>query len=223
MIRAADLKSGSWRLLKETSVEKFVSEKLSKFDEEVKARAVKDEGRRQATLAQLRLEWKKAYGTDKKNKDGFGAVAKQAVKKLTRNESLGSADLVNTNEGRAEAREQFDRLDTDKSGSLDQREIEGIDDWFRELNLVDELGVEIPESQYVVAKKEIFGDRWTVDFEEFMEWFTEREAIEATETTKAVEAKTLTPFALAVREAIIKNRPEEEFVDESESDEELPH
>ena len=73
-----------------------------------------------------------------------------------------------------------------------------------------------------MAKKEIFGDRWTVDFEEFMEWFTETEAIEATESTKAVEAKTLTPFALAVREAIIKNRPEDEFVDESESDEELP-
>ena len=87
---------------------------------------------------------------------------------------------------------------------------------------MDELGVEIPESQYAVAKKEIFGERWTVDLEEFLEWFTETEAVAATDTTEAIEAKPLTPFALAVREAIIKNRPEEEFQEESESEEEHP-
>merc|ERR1711871_1152356 len=124
-----------------------------------------------------------------KNKSGFGVVASRTLAKVKGKEVMQSADLGNTNDVSAEAREQFEILDVDKSGSIDQREMDRIDEWFRELKLVDELGIEIPESEYAVAKKEIFGDRWTVDFEEFMEWFTETEAIEATESTKAVEAR----------------------------------
>merc|ERR1711939_1053656 len=209
--------------LKESSVNKFAEERLRKYEEEVVVRAAKEESKKKATLAQLNLEWKKAYGTDKKNKSGFGVVAKRAIARATGNEVLQSVDLVDANDVRAEAWEQFELLDIDKSGSVDQREMDRIDDWFRELKLVDELGVEIPEAQYAVGKKEIFGDRWTVDFEEFMEWFTEVEAVEATETTDAVEEKKLSSFALAVRNAIVKNRPEEVFAAESESEEDDPN
>jgi Ca2+-binding EF-hand superfamily protein len=150
MIRAADLKTISWRVLKESSVNKFAEERLRKFEEEVVVRAAKEESKKKATLAQLNLEWKKAYGTDKKNKSGFGVVAKRAIARATGNEMLQSADLIDTNDVRAEAWERFELLDIDKSGSIDQREMDRIDAWFQELKLVDELGVEIPEAQYAV-------------------------------------------------------------------------
>ena len=48
------------------------------------------QGKNKAALAQLGIEWKKAYGTDKNNTSGFGMIVAKASAKITGKEMLVS-------------------------------------------------------------------------------------------------------------------------------------
>jgi hypothetical protein len=218
MIRATDLKTLGWRVLNESTVEKFVSSTLEKYDEEVRYRQAKEGDKASAALAQARQEWKKAYDKDAK-KSGFGAIAQYSVAKISGKEIEALVDEKDPNDVRLECLEVFNRLDVDQSGTIDRREMDGIDEWWASLNLVDELGVAIPVEAYVQAKNDMFGDLWTLDFDDFADCYHE---IEATEGGAAgvTKAKPLEGFALSVREAIIAARPEDDVIDSGSDEEE---
>lgn len=166
-----------------------------------------------AALTQARGEWKKAYDKDAK-KGGFGAIAQYSVAKLI-GKGVHTNQEKDSNDVRLECLEQFKIMDVDQSGSIDRKEIDVIDTWWSSLSLVDALGIEIPAEAYTQAKNDMFGDVWTLDFDDFAACFHEVHAVESTEISDAVKGKQLTEFQLAVREAIIAARPEEDVVEVS--------
>eukprot|EP01048_Picozoa_sp_COSAG05_P005931 COSAG05_NODE_366_length_10761_cov_3.491465_7_plen_1023_part_00 len=196
MIKATELKKIPWKLLKERPVIAFADEQVRKFDEEEAARALKESDRQKATLRQLALEWKKAYKSEKK-KSAFGLITEQVgLKKVGKKQSSEDVEQEDPDDITADCKEQFLHLDEDSSGTLDAAELMKISDWFQELKLVDELGVEIPQTLYPDAYAGILDGRVTVDFDEFMEWFED------------TEEKPMSEFASAVKGSLVQRKQE---------------
>lgn len=208
-VKSSELDKIAWKVLRESPVRAFAAEKMRAFDDEVLYRDDKEEERKVAQLRQLSVEWQKAYKDNTKQKGAFGVISEATgLSKLLKKQDSTDVDREDPEDITDECRERFMLMDVDGSGTLDIRELEVLKDWFQELELTDELGVAIPPSQYKLAIQEILNGRWTIDFEEFMEWFTEEEARPASDDglIPAVAARELSEMAYAVKSALVNTK-----------------